>query len=133
MWQERPHTGWGLGTYQFQYAPFQHSSQLTVISTNAGDLGNAHSEYIGPLAEQGWPGLVLVLLLLVLLFRTGSRAYRRMEPGTDRTLVLLAMLGLVTYWVHGVLNNFLDLDKGAVLVWMSAAVIAWAGRAAARD
>ena len=133
MWQERPHTGWGLGTYQFQYAPFQHSSQLTVISTNAGDLGNAHSEYIGPLAEQGWPGLALVFLLLVLLFRTGSRAYRRMEPGTDRTLVLLAMLGQVTYWVHGVLNNFLDLDKGAVLVWMSAAVIAWAGRAAARD
>jgi hypothetical protein len=75
----------------------------------------------------------LVLLLLVLLFRTGSRAYRRMEPGTDRTLVLLAMLGQVTYWVHGVLNNFLDLDKGAVLVWMSAAVIAWADRAAARD
>jgi len=55
MWQERPHTGWGLGTYQFQYAPFQHSSQLTIISTNAGDLGNAHSEYIGPLAEQGCP------------------------------------------------------------------------------
>ena len=131
MWQERPHTGWGLGTYQFQYAPFQHSSQLTIISTNAGDLGNAHSEYIGPLAEQGWPGLVLVAALLLVLFRSGSRAYRRMPPGEDRSVLLVAMLGLVTYWVHGVLNNFLDLDKGAVLVWMSAALVAWADRTSA--
>lgn len=128
MWEERPHVGWGLGTYQFQYAPFQHSSQLTIISTNAGDLGNAHSEYIGPLAELGWPGLLLVVALLVVLFGTGVRAYRRMEPSTDRSIVLLAILGLTTYWVHGVLNNFLDLDEGAVLVWSSAAILAWAER-----
>ncbi|NBS68868.1 hypothetical protein EBT31_08110, partial [bacterium] len=70
---------------------------------------------------------------LVVLFRTGARAYLRMPQGTDRTLVLLAMLGLVTYWVHGVLNNFLDLDKGAVLVWMSAALIAWADRSTSRS
>ena len=128
MWQERPHVGWGLGTYQFQYAPFQHSSQLTIISTNAGDLGNAHSEYIGPLAELGWPGLLWVLVLITVLYATGARAYHRMSPGRDRTLVLLAMLGLTTYWVHGILNNFLDMDKGAVLVWMSVAMIAWAAR-----
>jgi O-antigen ligase len=128
MWQDRPHTGWGLGTYQFQYAPFQHSSQLTIISTNGGDLGNAHSEYIGPLAELGWPGLLWVVLLIAVMYRTGARAYVRMPEGSDRTLVLLAMLGLTTYWVHGVLNNFLDMDKGAVLVWMSAGLLAWAGR-----
>jgi O-antigen ligase len=133
MWQDRPHTGWGLGTYQFQYAPFQHSSQLTVISTNGGDLGNAHSEYIGPLAELGWPGLLWVVLLIAVMYRTGARAYVRMPEGSDRTLVLLAMLGLTTYWVHGVLNNFLDMDKGAVLVWMSAGLLAWAGRSASRN
>jgi O-antigen ligase len=120
--------GWGLGTYQFQYAPFQHSSQLTIISTNAGDLGNAHSEYIGPLAELGWPGLLWVVVLISALYATGVNAYHRMQPGRDRTLLLLALLGLTTYWVHGVLNNFLDMDKGAVLVWMSAAIVAWASR-----
>lgn len=128
MWQDRPHVGWGLNTYQFQYAPFQNSSQLTFISTNGGVMGNAHSEYIGPLAELGWPGLVWVVLLIAMIFRTGVGAYRRLAPGTDRSLVLVALLGQVTYWVHGLLNNFLDLDKGAVLVWMSAALIAWAGR-----
>jgi O-antigen ligase len=131
MWQDRPHVGWGLNTYQFQYAPFQNSSQLTFISTNGGVMGNAHSEYIGPLAELGWPGLVWVVLLIAMIFGTGVGAYRRLAPGTDRSLVLVALLGQVTYWVHGLLNNFLDLDKGAVLVWMSAALIAWAARSGA--
>ena len=27
---------------------------LTIISTNFGDGGNAHSEYLSPLAEQGF-------------------------------------------------------------------------------
>ena len=35
--------------------PFQDASDLTIISTNFGDGGNAHSEYLGPLSEQGIP------------------------------------------------------------------------------
>src|SRR5690606_19921208 len=50
MFQERPFFGWGPGTYVFQYAPFQSSKDKTIISTNVGNNGNAHSEYIGPLA-----------------------------------------------------------------------------------
>jgi len=44
MFRERPLMGWGPGTYQFLYAPFQNSKERTIISTNAGDRGNAHSE-----------------------------------------------------------------------------------------
>ncbi|MDG2343819.1 MAG: O-antigen ligase family protein, partial [Flavobacteriales bacterium] len=52
LFKERPIFGWGPGTYSFVYAPFQDASDLTIISTNFGDGGNAHSEYLGPLAEQ---------------------------------------------------------------------------------
>ena len=52
MWQEKPILGWGPGTYAFEYAPFQLSSGKTIISTNSGNMGNAHSEYLGPLSEQ---------------------------------------------------------------------------------
>ena len=34
MFQERPITGWGPGTYAFCYAPYQDSKDLTIISTN---------------------------------------------------------------------------------------------------
>ncbi len=125
MFEARPHTGWGAGTYQFQYAPFQHSAEMTIISTNEGNMGNAHSEYIGPLAEQGWPGLLFVVVLLWTLFRTGFRVVHALPEGQDRSLALMALLGLVTYFVHGVLNNFLDMDKAAVLVWGSAALLVY--------
>ena len=123
MFKARPHTGWGPGTYQFQYAPFQHSSEMTIISTNDGRLGNAHSEYIGPLSEQGWPGLLAVLIFLIALFRTGFRAIHNLPLGKDRWLAISALLGLITYFTHGVLNNFLDIDKAAVLVWGAAALL----------
>ncbi|MCX6283210.1 MAG: O-antigen ligase family protein, partial [Bacteroidetes bacterium] len=63
MFKERPVFGFGPGTYQFEYAPFQSSEEKTLISTNAGDRGNAHSEYIGPLAEEGLPGTLIVITL----------------------------------------------------------------------
>lgn len=123
MFQERPHVGWGPGTYQFQYAPFQHSTELTVISTNSGKKGNAHSEYIGLLAQQGWPGLLFMIIFLVAIFQTGFRVLDKIPKGSDRGIALCALLGLVTYFTHGVLNNFLDMDKAAVLVWGSSALL----------
>ena len=43
MFKERPFLGFGPGTYSFEYARFQRPENLTIISTNFGDLGNAHS------------------------------------------------------------------------------------------
>ena len=68
LFQERPHLGWGPGTYQFHYAPYQNYYEKTVISTNAGDMGNAHSEYLSALSETGWPGLFIFLLFLTTVF-----------------------------------------------------------------
>ena len=65
MFKERPIVGWGPGTYQFKYAPFQLTKNMTLISTNAGDLGNAHSEYIGPLAESGLMGGLTILFIVI--------------------------------------------------------------------
>ncbi|MBK9759833.1 MAG: O-antigen ligase family protein [Flavobacteriales bacterium] len=36
MFELKPFTGWGPGTYMFQYAPFQAAEDRTIISTNFG-------------------------------------------------------------------------------------------------
>jgi O-antigen ligase len=117
MFDERPLFGWGPGTYQFIYAPFQRSKERTIISTNAGDLGNAHSEYIGPLSEQGVVGLLSVLSLIVLILITGIRVYRKAKNSEIKLFSLISVLALITYFVHGLLNNFLDTDKASVPFW----------------
>jgi hypothetical protein len=36
---------------------------------------------------------------------------------------LSAILGLITYYVHGILNNFLDTDKASAPFWGFTAII----------
>ena len=123
LFSERPVFGWGPGTYQFVYAPYQMSKEKTIISTNAGDGGNAHSEYIGPLAEQGFMGTILMLALVITVVYTGMKAYGRAKNKKAKVLALGATLAFFSYFVHGFLNNFLDTDKLAVPVWSCAALI----------
>jgi O-antigen ligase len=123
MFHERPVVGWGPGTYQFIYAPFQNSKERTIISTNAGDKGNAHSEYIGPMAESGILGLLSFLLIAVMSIFYGLRVYQRAADREVRLLGLLLVLGLFTYFIHGFLNNFLDTDKASIPFWGFCAAI----------
>lgn len=124
MFEERPLLGFGPGTYMFLYAPYQKPHEKTIISTNAGDLGNAHSEYIGPLAESGILGLLSVLAIVLTTAITGTRVYYRLQEHNHKMLALAALLGLTTYWTHAFLNNFLDMDKTALPVFGLSAMLA---------
>jgi O-antigen ligase len=117
MFKERPVFGWGPGTYQFVYAPFQRSGDRTIISTNVGDGGNAHSEYLGPLSEQGFPGMLIMVALVFMVSSLGFRLYFQITNAQERILITSVYLGLMTYFIHGTLNNYLDTDKASVPFW----------------
>ncbi len=123
MYQERPVLGWGPGTYQFVYAPFQRYEDYTIITTHFGDLGNAHSEYIGPLAESGIPGMVLMLSLALAVLAMGVRLFKEAPSREMRLMALGLSLGFITYFTHGFLNNFLDTDKASVPFWGMMAIL----------
>ena len=123
MFAERPIFGWGPGTYSFEYAPFQLSNEKTIISTNSGELGNAHSEYIGPLSESGILGGVSFLLIFIAILWTGWRLWYKLPKGATRGLITAVFLGLLTYFIHGSMNNFLDTDKASVPFWGFAAIL----------
>jgi O-antigen ligase len=123
LFEERPIFGWGPGTYQFVYAPYQRAKEKTIISTNYGDMGNAHSEYIGPMSESGILGMLTFLGIVVTVIMTAMRVYRRAGSKEVKLLSLMIMLGLVSYYVHGVMNNFLDSDKASVPFWGFTAIL----------
>ena len=125
MFEVKPVFGWGPGTYMFNYAPFQLEREKTEISTNAHTRGNAHSEYIGPLSESGLPGMLSFLAIVITTFLTGIRIWYRESDRKTRIIAVSVLLGLVTYYMHGALNNFLDTDKASVLFWgYTAALVA---------
>lgn len=125
MFKERPYFGFGPGTYAFEYARFQRPENLTIISTNFGNGGNAHSEFLGPLAEMGFMGTLCMLALVAAIFYEAITLYNRW-PSEDRemkTLIMGMIVSLSTYFIHAFLNNFLDTDKAAVPIWSMCAIV----------
>ncbi|HOZ30607.1 MAG TPA: O-antigen ligase family protein [Bacteroidales bacterium] len=123
MFKEKPIFGWGPGTYQFKYAPFQFSYEKTIISTNAGDMGNAHSEYLGALSESGLIGMLSFVFMAVVIFITAVKNYIRAPSYSLKVITASTIAGLTTYLLHGFMNNFLDTDKAAIPFWGFAAII----------
>jgi O-antigen ligase len=80
---------------------------------------------LGPLAEMGFIGLLSMCLIIAAIFYKAITLYNRW-PSEDREIRVLLMaiiLSLTTYFVHGILNNFLDTDKAAVPIWAMCAMI----------
>jgi putative inorganic carbon (hco3(-)) transporter len=123
MFRDKPLLGFGPGTYRFQYAPYQRSYEQTYVSTNSGKLGNAHSEYLSPLSESGFPGMILFLLIIGYTIASAARIYRMNRGNATGYLAIGILSGLMTYFFHGLLNNFLDQDKAAVPFWSMIAII----------
>lgn len=124
MFEDRPVFGFGPGTYQFQYATYQYSYERTIISTNFGDGGNAHSEYLGPLSESGLMGMLTVVFLIGVVIYKGITLYYKLKDPEMKIILMGVLLGLITYVIHGVLNNYLDTDKASVPFWGFIAIIA---------
>lgn len=123
MFNERPITGFGPGTFQFVYGPFQNPSEMTRISTTKGDKGNAHSELFTSLSETGLPGLLLNLLMIFTTIGIAMRAYYHSQNPVVKKVVMAVLLGFITFVIHGLFNSFLDQDKIAGLVFSSMAII----------
>ena len=125
MFQQRPVFGYGPGTYAFEYAPFQEAKNLTIISTNFGDMGNAHSEYLGALAEMGLIGLLLFIAIVAAIFYSAIQLYYNWPAEDHKTKIIIfgMILSLITYFSHAFLNNFLDTDNAAVPIWAMCSII----------
>ncbi len=126
MFQERPLTGFGPGTYQFVYIPYQEErlmNRLTVTNPwdpPEGSGGTAHSEYLLLLSETGLFGLAAFLLLMGRWTWLTLHSWR-FHP--KRRHMFTALVALSTYFFHALVNNFLTTDKFAFLFWGTAAYL----------
>ena len=90
---------------------------MTSISTTQGDMGNIHSEYFGPLVDSGVIGFLIILILFGYSIHHLLQLHYTTQNKETKYLSLAILLALVSYYVHGVMNNFLDQDKIGVIFW----------------
>ncbi|MCU0428764.1 MAG: O-antigen ligase family protein [Cytophagaceae bacterium] len=125
MGNSKPFFGFGPRTYKFFYGNFQVRQDLTYTSTFIGNRGHAHSDYLSYLAETGYTGFVLHILLYLTILYKGLNLMRTCMDPINRSYILMAVLGILTYAVHSVFNGFMEEEKMASLVFMSMALMVY--------
>lgn len=150
MFRTRPWTGYGPGTFQFEYMQHQRPEEVTYISMNthpdrsaitrawtwSEELvvrapvqvvyfsgGTAHSEYLLAFADLGWPGGAAVGLLLLVPVVTGMRLSRASRHGADRWRPFALTASAVAYAVHALFNNYMDDPRLSFSVLATAAAL----------
>lgn len=123
MWKDRPVLGFGPGTYVFCYAPYQEARYRTLISTNFGNQGNSHSEYLNPLSEAGFLGMFSLLMIIYVAISAAIRLLYQVTQPLQKVILVSVILGLVGYFTHGFLNHYSETTKIAPLIWGSLAII----------
>jgi len=129
MFLDKPLTGFGPGTYQFQYLDYQLKEEITPISVTSpynirqGHGGTAHQEYLLVLSEMGIFGFLFFIWLIILTWKRACNMLTS-KINTEEKIIIAAMFfAMLTYVVHAFFNNFLDTDKTAFLFLGSMAFI----------
>ncbi|MBP9185459.1 MAG: O-antigen ligase family protein [Bacteroidia bacterium] len=123
MWKERPIMGFGPGTYVFCYAPYQEARYRTLISTNFGNQGNSHSEFLNPLSETGIIGMGSLIMIIFYGLNTAFNLFYQTKSTRLKVILIGVSLGLVSYYTHGFLNHYSETTEMAPLLWGSFAII----------
>ncbi len=124
MFQEKPFTGFGPGTYQFQYLSFQREEEMTRISVKSpynikeGKGGTAHNEFLLVLSESGIMAALFFTAAVILIF---VYAFRSCYHEKINSMHLAFLFAFTTFSVHSLFNNFLDTDKTAALFYTAIA------------
>jgi len=125
MFEDRPFLGYGPGTYQFEYNKFQTMEYKTHISSNTGEKGNAHSEYLTYLSEKGILGGLIFLMIVLTTLYFGMKNHQFLQDPLLRLINLGILLGLITYFFHGIFNSFMDQSKMAFLYFTGLGTLVW--------
>jgi O-antigen ligase len=124
MGADKPLSGFGPGTYQFQYLAYQRDADKTYISvttpfnTILGRGGSAHSEYLLLFSESGVLGLLAWVFLQLALLITFFKIWSGNLTSKDKNLSLAIYLSVLTYTVHSLFNNYLNTAQFGIFWWI---------------
>jgi putative inorganic carbon (HCO3(-)) transporter len=126
MAQDFPFTGIGMGTFR-QVA---NAMYPFFLAGPDADIPHAHNLLLQVAVDQGLPGLIMWLALLLLVICGAWSVYRRGQRAGDRWLAALGaglLCSQAALLVHGLLDATLWGTRPAVLLWAvwGLAMAAW--------
>jgi O-antigen ligase len=78
---------------------------------------------LGYLSETGLFGFLNFLLLIGVIISKALRVIYQTKNNDIKNICMVVFLGLITFFIHGVFNGFIETDKMAMPVFVSIAAI----------
>jgi len=122
MIREKTWLGFGPGSFYENYKPYAVRSFETYVSDNP-DKSGVHSYYLMTLIEQGIPGLLLFLVLVVVTLVQGERLYHDTEDPVRRRWIMGMIMCFVAIAVFQIINDLIETDKIGTFFFVAMAVL----------
>lgn len=116
MSKEYPLFGVGPNNFVEFYQPYTVSAFETYVSDNE-ERSTVHNYFILMLVEQGYPGLLIALLLAGVFLIYGEREYHRLNDPKYQRLYLACILCGVAFWLNNLFSDLVEANKLAPL-WL---------------
>lgn len=121
MVKERPWTGVGPMNFYSTYQPYTINSFQTYVSDNPEKSG-IHNYFLMTAAEQGLPGLFLLLVIIIYLVIRATKDYSKVQSSRKHILEL-AILWMVILLVINMMNDMLEVIKVGPFFFLAAYLI----------
>lgn len=128
----RPVTGFGPGSFVELYEGYTNNNFQTYVSDNQ-DRSGIHNYFLMTLVEQGYPGLLLLVVFLFAIFYWGQSLYLGQTDPAARAAVVAGLLSVTVVVAFSIINDLLETDKVGSLFFISTALIIGMGTYRAAD
>lgn len=115
-------TGSGPGTFAETYKGYTVPAYKTWVSENE-DRSTVHNYPLLTAAEQGLPGLVLLLVFWGMLLFRAQRSYHRAQDRFGRTVAMATGMILVMVFTVNCLSDLIETDKIGSIFFLCLAVL----------
>jgi O-antigen ligase len=121
MIEDKPFIGFGPSQFEDNYQPYAVNKFTTYISRNE-EQSTIHNYYLMVTVEQGFPGLAIWMIFIVVILFYGQRAYTRAAK-EEKPALMAIVLSLITILVNISLSDLIEADKIGTLFFLLIAMI----------
>ncbi|MEJ8841694.1 O-antigen ligase family protein [Lacibacter sp. H375] len=107
--EEKMH-GFGPNSFTIYYKEYTVTAFKTWVSSNE-EKSSVHNYFLLIAIEQGLPGLVLLLVLLIYMFAAAVKAYHTLHDPFERSLAMLCAVVLSMIVTLNLLSDLIETDK----------------------
>ena len=108
--KDHPWMGVGPGNFYNFYQNYTLNAFSTYVSNNP-DRSGIHCYYLLMGVEQGIPGMLIFIALVMLILITGERVYHKVKDPTVKVFVMAIMLSEIVIFSLLLINDMVETDK----------------------